>query len=67
VSQPFETIDTKCLGCGRSLKVPAARRRRAWRLGHAVADFCGKACSTSYISRVGKLAQERLAKPKIKP
>lgn len=67
MSQPFETIDTKCMNCGRSLKVPAARRRRAWRLGHAIADFCGKSCNTAYVSRVGKMAQAELAKPKTQP
>lgn len=67
MSQPWEVLDTKCMNCGRALKVPAARRRRAIRLGHSTADFCSRSCSTTYISRVGRMAQEQLAKSKIKP
>jgi hypothetical protein len=67
VSQPFETLETQCMNCGRKLRVPAARRRRAWRLGHATADFCGKACSVTYISRTGRKAQAALLMPKKQP
>jgi len=67
VSQPFETLDTKCMNCNRPLKVPAARRRRVWRLGQTTADFCGKACSTAYIAREGRKAQAALLLPKQQP
>ena len=67
VSQPWETISTKCMNCGRKLEVPAARRRRAWKLGQAVADFCSKGCNTAYVSRAGKQAQAELLKTKTKP
>jgi hypothetical protein len=67
VTQPFETLEVQCLGCGRKLRVPAARRRRAWRLGHATADFCGKGCSSTYIARTGRKAQAELARVKQQP
>lgn len=67
MSHPFEVLDTKCMNCNRVLKVPAARRRRAWKLGLAVADFCSKGCNIAYVSRVGKQAQIELAKPKTTP
>jgi len=58
VSQPWESIETKCMHCGRKMQTPAGRRRRAWRLNLPTTDFCSSTCNKAFVAAAGRKAQE---------
>jgi hypothetical protein len=60
VTQPGDTVQVACMECRRTLRVPAGRRLRAIRLGHAFADFCSRKCNQLFVSKHGKQAQLKL-------
>lgn len=67
MSQPWETVEVKCSHCGRGIKVPAARRRRAWRLGQQLFDFCDRKCNAQFVAQRGAAAQAAIVQKTIQP
>lgn len=53
-----DTMETKCLNCGRQMKVPAGKRRYMIRHGKPVVDFCSRNCNVNYIAKNGTKAQK---------